>query len=324
MNIKDIICPYCGRPNIFSSLNWNSYQIMVDLEEDIINKNFNENINNTINFDFDFKFRPNTSETKITSVNTTYSIDKFDFFVTKGKKSTNIFKNDKIELINNYKKVKGPKKLGRKIKRNNEFTLEDGNSIKDNNNNKKVHDKFSDDNMRKKCKNVIRNNLLEFINNKINIVYNNDIGHGLSGKKLKILKQKTKSESTVSSDREFMNKKLKEIFSQDISSRFCNYSLNHNEKVINSLINEKDEVKRDYFDKLFNLTFMDCLTFFRGDKYFEELEGLKNLESVKQDLMIENGEEYANHFVYYIKNYEDIINKKSKKFLKSLKGTINN
>ena len=37
--------------------------------------------------------------------------------------------------------------------------------------------------------------------------------------------------------------------------------------------------------------------------------------------MIENGEEYANHFVYYIKNYEDIINKK---FLKSLKGTINN
>ena len=117
-----------------------------------------------------------------------------------------------------------------------------------------------------------------------------------------------------------MNKKLKEIFSQDISSRFCNYPLDHNKKVINSLIN-----KNDYFKNLFSLTFKDCLTFFRGDKKdFKELEGLKDLESVKQHLMKENGEEYANHFVYYIKNYENIINKRSKKFLKTLEETKNN
>ena len=322
--MKDAICPYCGRSDIFSPLNINYNQFSFDLEEDLTNINLNKNINNIINIDFDSKFRPNTREYNITSINSAYSIEEFNFFITNEKKSTNIIKNDKIEIINNYKKVKGSKKLGRKIKRNNLLTLEEDYTIKDNSN-KKVHDRFTDDNMRKKCKNIILKCLFEFINNKIKLVYKNDIGHGLSEKNLKILNQKAKNKATFGIDREFMNKKLKEIFSQDISSRFCNYPLDHNKKVINSLINENDKDKRNNFENLFNLTFRDCLTFFRGDKKdFKELEGLKNLEYVKQHLMKENGEEYANHFVYYIKNYENIINKRSKKFLKTLEESKNN
>ena len=68
-----------------------------------------------------------------------------------------------------------------------------------------------------------------------------------------------------------MNKTLKDIFSQDISERFCKYSLDHNKRVIESLISEKEEIKRNYFINLFNLTFRDCLMNLNGDKIFEEL-----------------------------------------------------
>ena len=45
---------------------------------------------------------------------------------------------------------------------------------------KKVHDKFTPDNLRKKIKNLVLKNLLEFINNKIKSMYNSNIGHGNS------------------------------------------------------------------------------------------------------------------------------------------------
>ena len=59
----------------------------------------------------------------------------------------------------------------------------------------------------KKCKNLILKCLLEFINDKIKVEYNNNIGHGESEKSLKILSQKYKKKATVDSDRNFMNKK---------------------------------------------------------------------------------------------------------------------
>ena len=97
------------------------------------------------------------------------------------------------------------------------------------------------------------------------------------------MNQKYKKKATVDSDRNFMNKKLGEIFSHDISERFCKYSLDHNKLVIESLINEEDEMKRNYFTKLFNLTFRDCLMHLSGDKNFEELEGFKGTYEITTD-----------------------------------------
>jgi len=164
----------------------------------------------------------------------------------------------------------------------------------------------------KKCKNLILKCLLEFINDKIKVEYNNNIGHGESEKSLKILSQKYKKKATVDSDRNFMNKKLGEIFSQDISDRFCKYSLDHNKLVIESLINEEDEMKRNYFTKLFNLTFRDCLMHLSGDNNFQELEGFKSLTDIKDYLLKKNDVGYVEYFIDYIKNFEKMINKRDK------------
>ena len=109
-----------------------------------------------------------------------------------------------------------------------------------------------------------------------------------------------------------MNKTLKDIFSQDISERFCKYSLDHNKNVIKSLTEEEDEIKRNYFINLFNLMFRDCLMNLNGDKKFEELEGFKNLTDIKDYLMKKNEIGYAKYFIYYISNFEKMLNKRDK------------
>ena len=310
MSVKDIICPICGRPDISSPLKNETNYISLD-EDNFININFNQNMNNASSISYDPKYQHNQSEKNNINDNSIYSIENFKFSIINAKNETNTNKKAKGEMHNYYKKVIVKKKLGRKTKRSTVSNFGDGEATNFNNK-EKVHDRFSDDNMRKKCKNLILKFLLEFINDKIKIKYNYNIGHGKSEKALKILNQKYKKKATVNSDREFMDKTLCDIFSQDISNRFCKYSSDHNKNVIESLINEDDEIKRNYFTKLFNLTFRDCLMNLSGEKYFEELEGFKNLTDIKDYLMKKNDLEYADYFIYYIKNFEKMINKRDK------------
>jgi hypothetical protein len=223
--------------------------------------------------------------------------------------------------------VQLPKKLGRKTKRKpviNPENNNDNNNDNNNINNSIVHDKFTDDNMKKKCKNIVLKCILEFINNKIKKLYNNDIGHGNYEKNLKTLGEKSKMTTTADSYSDFMKKKLKDIFSEKISTKYSNFSPEHNKMIIKSLIEEKDDSKKSYFGELFNLTFEDCLKNFRGDTGLDVLKGFKNLDFVKKELVKkseENGEEYSEYFAYYIKNYEKLIDKKTKKLGKNSNET---
>ena len=113
-----------------------------------------------------------------------------------------------------------------------------------------------------------------------------------------------------------MKKTLREIFSEKISGRIKNYPEDHNKIIIEGLINEKDEEKKIYFQNLFNLTFSDCLEYLRGDKYFEQLNGLElfsEFNEIKQKYLVEykDGEEYVKLLKYYSKEYETIIKKKN-------------
>ena len=65
--------------------------------------------------------------------------------------------------------------------------------------------------------------------------------------------------------RNFLTKSLKEIFSAKISSKYTSFLPNHNEIIIKRALNDKDENKREIFNKLFNLTFIDCLKKFLGN-----------------------------------------------------------
>ena len=83
--------------------------------------------------------------------------------------------------------------------------------------------------------------------------------------------------------------------------------------MIESLIEDIDEERRKYFIKLFDITFIDCLKYFREDKEalnIGELNGLKQISSIKEELIMEHGTEYFETFINYLQNFEDIINNK--------------
>ena len=328
MENEDMVCPCCGRPKISLPLvdDNNNYQLKFDSEEDY-DINFNDNnYNNFFNISNDPNYKCNEIEQKNIISNNSFSIDTFNFAIIDEKNDLTINSNqEKMKITSD--EVQLPKKLGRKTKRKpviNPENNNDNNNDNNNINNSIVHDKFTDDNMKKKCKNIVLKCILEFINNKIKKLYNNDIGHGNYEKNLKTLGEKSKMTTTADSYSDFMKKKLKDIFSEKISTKYSNFSPEHNKMIIKSLIEEKDDSKKSYFGKLFNLTFEDCLKNFRGDTDLEELKGFKNLDFVKEELVKkseENGEEYSKYFAYYIKNYEKLINKKTKKLGKNSNET---
>ena len=206
---------------------------------------------------------------------------------------------EEIEEINSNNLNKEKKKCGRKRKRENEINNE--------------HNKFSDDNIRRKCKHMIIKNLLKFINLKISKLYNGKIGHGVFKKELKTLNQAQISDASVNFNKNFLNKSLCDIFSENISGRFTLIPQNFNQNLIEKLKNEEDEDKKTYFNKLFSLTFYDALRHFRGEIKISELEGLECFNEEKNKILSkydEDGEDYVPIINFYLKNFEVIINNK--------------
>ena len=138
------------------------------------------------------------------------------------------FKHIKEGLINNIFKIKKKRKINNKeIKK---IDLEES-----------EYNEFHDSNMIRKCKHLVLKNTLKFINKKIWNIYNGIIGKGLLKKELQTINQYQKHNANINYNKEFLNKTLGQIFSENISSRYTNIPLNHNKMIINSLINEKDK-----------------------------------------------------------------------------------
>ncbi len=219
---------------------------------------------------------------------------------------------EKLNQENKETKIKKElKKCGRKRERT------------DDNGEKSEHNKFSDDNIRRKCKHLVLKNSKDFINKSIKKIYKGNIGNGIFKKELQTINQKQKSDATIDFNKNFLSKKLGDIFSEDISGRFTNLPLNHNKKLIVKLMNEEDEDKRNYFNKLFNITFIDCLRHFNKKKIIPELFGLKCFSDIKNEILNKypkDGEDYYSELQYYFDNYEKIIMKKKARKKRSKKS----
>ena len=173
---------------------------------------------------------------------------------------------------------------------------------------KRIHTKFSDDNMRRKCKHMVLESLFNFINFKIYELYNGKIGKGIRIKQLQKLSQKQKSQSNIQFNKEFLQKPIREIFFDKLSGRITSFCPEHNKELIEMLLNESDVVRKTYFNNLFSLTFLQCLEHFRGSKNYFELNGMNDM---KMELQSYDDEDYAQSLEYYLNNYEKIINNKN-------------
>ena len=133
------------------------------------------------------------------------------------------------------------------------------------------------------------------------------------------------SESKIDFNIAFMNKKLKEIFSKNITTRNSNLPVDKNKILIEELINEKDEEKRKYFNDLFGLTFLDCIDHFVNKKFISILQDLELFDEILNDsekskkkrLDINAQDDYIDTLKYHLENYENNLRKKKSREVKS-------
>ena len=221
------------------------------------------------------------------------NVDSF-YYIDKAHKKNEIKEIKEIQIKNDKKC------LGRKKKRSQTIGK---------------HNKFSDDNIRRKCKHIILYNIMDFINYKISEKYK-DIGQGIFLKKLLMLSHEQKSNANIDYNKQFLDKKIGQIFAENISNRYTSFPKEHNKNLINNLINEKDDNKRIYFNNLFNLTFFECLKHFRGSELINELNGLIGYKEAINEYEKDGDMDYKSCLEYYINHFETIINNKKSRMKK--------
>ena len=182
------------------------------------------------------------------------------------------------------------------------------------------HNKYANDNLRKKSKHIILSELLNFLNMKLREIYNENLGNGILLKQLLTLNHKQKANINITDNKIFLQKTLQDIFSEEISKKYTNFPSTHNKDLINRLLNEEDDEKRNYFNKLFNLTFLQALHHFKDKEKIEELSCLKTYkEALKK---YENEKDYHANLVFHITNFQEIIESKKSRLSKKRKGNI--
>ena len=285
----------------------------IDINYDIYNSIGIEQLSQK---NLDFKIESNNKPIAPTKASTRFdkSFDnKIDDYESM-KNSSNNFYQDSIKEENdepNFHELKSnliikKKKVGRKRK----LDYEDNHKI-------------ANDNMIRKCKHLVINNCIEFLNFQIKKIYHNNIGEGILIMKILDINQVQKSDNKLETTKLFLNKKLSEIFSVDISSKYTSFLPDHNKILISRLLNEEDIEKREKFQKIFNLTFADCIQLFLGNnnKYIE-FEGFPVLDEIKDELNEDN--EYLEKIKNFLLNFEDIIkHKKPRKRNKKESSEIN-
>ena len=122
------------------------------------------------------------------------------------------------------------------------------------------------------------------------------------------LNQSQKANVDAEFNKIFIRKTLKEILSQNITKQINFYEQDHNKKLIETLLLEQ----REKFEKLFNLTFIECLEHFIGDKEIEELNGLTLFTELKDQIIkkhVKEGELYYENLKLFLSDFENKINK---------------
>ena len=194
----------------------------------------------------------------------------------------------KNEILHKGKLPKKQNILGRKTKNSNE---------------KGKHTKYSEDNIIRKIKACVLNIVYIFLNNILYKMYRDDLGKGIFKKEFKKLNQKQIINDK--DNKKFLYRTLKDIFSEDISTKFSCYRNDHNKRLIEFLLNENNYEIRTKFNNIFSLTFFDLLRHLRRDINIPELEGIGSLDELYEKF--EDDEDYSSLIHYYIVNFEKTI-----------------
>ena len=325
------------------------------------NNNFNDklrNFNNGIirNFDKDFigstyfqsSDNKNTGSTfeyndlpNISLDNSIGDINRYSIEIFNTDKNENIFpgefdkeEDNKIEEISQKEKNKVTIQIDNSSpihKAKNKKNEENNNINKINTTKKKEKGQknIREDYLTNKIKAVVLKIVMDFINQKLKEKFGkNGVGKGINYKKLYKINSKQTSNAKADYNQNFIYKTLKDIYSEDISTRKKDMPADKNKILIDYLLTKEKNLEiKGYFQNLFNLRFIECVRHFvsqskEDENYKMELDGLKLFNdlikndpsklNIKEEDM--NDEVYLAYYDNFINNFEKIImGKKARK-----------
>ena len=270
-------------------------------------ENDDENINEFSNlFPESYKQYDESSIQGDTYINKIYFFTKKndEFFnkinkIKDTKQTNELSKEDLKNIHSHIKKAKG-----RKLKNSKEQGF---------------HNKFTFDNIIRKIKAISMKSFFNFFNNKIKEVYKDSEVKSLWG--LKKLNQSQIKNSNIEYNRLFFEKSLKDIFSDDITTKWKTEGRDHNKKLIEKLLNEENKGKKIIFEKILNYKFIDIVKYLRGER--EGLDELKGLDFDKYMWnKIKKDENYLIIFKNNMENIEKLIQNKKPRIKKKYKNKL--
>jgi len=230
------------------------------------------------------------------------------------KENTDLIILDKqIENIN----IEESEEIESKINNNNDIInintpnipeekSDDTNLNKKRNRDKNINNKkINFDKIIRRIKMSILDAIIRFINHKIEIDYNYDIGKGICEKKILQIDKKELTHSKVEENKDFLLKNLKDILATNISKKYTNYKKTHNIELIQKLINKGEDYK-----KIFELTFLDCVEYIRGTKNISILDGLDKIDDIIKIEEQKMDKDEIENFVDFIMDYENTLDRK--------------
>ena len=289
----------------YSGMNDNTYNFCQ--QANINPENDDENIN-----EFSNSFIESYKQYDESSIQGDTYINKIYFFTKKNdeffnkinkikdtKQTNELSKEDLKNIHSHIKKAKG-----RKLKNSKEQGF---------------HNKFTFDNIIRKIKAISMKSFFNFFNNKIKEVYKDSEVKSLWG--LKKLNQSQIKNSNIEYNRLFFEKSLKDIFSDNITTKWKTEGRDHNKKLIEKLLNEENKGKKIIFEKILNYKFIDIVKYLRGER--EGLDQLKGLDFDKYMWnKIKKDENYLIIFKNNMENIEKLIQNKKPRIKKKYKNKL--
>ena len=178
------------------------------------------------------------------------------------------------------------------------------------------HDKYQQDNIIRLFKTHLMNNIYKYINSSFKENQNKT-------NKKKIL-QKISSKFTKSISKEdnikWLNSKLSVVFSQNLSTKIIRYNSNHNEKVINSVLNKGTDTNAIF---ILNHTIKDMWIIYINDDINHNYTGFLTLkDDIKEFEKSNQPPKYIEKYKKVAIEFEEIFNKIKERKRKGINKSI--
>ena len=171
---------------------------------------------------------------------------------------------------------------------------------------------FNDEEVRRQSKKILYDSLRCYINDIIKVIYKNNIGYGINIKKIYDINGKEKKNVKVDNNKELLTKSIGDIFSVNISKKCTSQDQEHNKRIIEMLMNDQDNDKREFFTNLFNIKLENVLKHIRRIEIIKELDGKNGVEGLNKYISLNSDN-------FYKKRKKDVDDYK-----KTLEDNVNN